>query len=134
MLQITPQHHLIISVSPVDFRRGIDGLAALCRTILNQNPFDGYLFVFRNRRGTSIKLLNYDGNGFWLCQKRFSKGTLKWWPKNEVEALALKAVELLIILQQGSPQPVGLPEDWRRLPSSNRIMSLDNSTATTNEV
>jgi transposase len=116
MLQITPQHRLMIAVSPVDFRRGIDGLAALCRTVLNQNPFDGYLFAFRNRSGTAIKLLNYDGNGFWLCQKRFSKGKLKWWPSTSAEAMALKAVELLVILQQGLPQSVALPEDWHRLP------------------
>lgn len=116
MLQITPQHRLMIAIPPVDFRRGIDGLAALCRTVLNQNPFDGYLFAFRNRKGSAIKLLNYDGNGFWLCQKRFSKGKLKWWPSNSAEAMALKAVELLVILQQGLPQSVALPEDWRRLP------------------
>ncbi len=116
MLQITPQHRLMIAVEPVDFRRGIDGLVSVCRQVLNHEPFDGYVFAFRNRKGSAIKVLNYDGNGFWLCQKRFSSGKLKWWPSNEIQVASLKAVELLIILQQGQPQPVALPQDWRRLP------------------
>jgi transposase len=116
MIQITPQHRLMIAVDAVDFRRGIDSLIALSRCAFNQNPFDGYLFAFRNRRGTSIKLLNYDGNGFWLCQKRFSSGKLAWWPRNETEAQALQAVELLIILQQGRPEQTLMPLPWRPLP------------------
>lgn len=116
MLQITPQHKLMIAVQPIDFRRGIDGLIALSRKELNSNPFDGHLFAFRNKRGTSIKLLIYDGNGFWLCQKRFSTGKLMWWPQNYEQANALHAVELLIILQQGHPQQARIPDDWRALP------------------
>lgn len=116
MLQITPQHRLMIAVQPVDFRRGLDSLVGLSRQELNNNPFDGHLFAFRNRRGTSIKLLIYDGNGFWLCQKRFSLGKLAWWPQDEAQAKALKAVELLIILQQGHPHHAKIPVDWRALP------------------
>jgi transposase len=116
MLQITPQHRLMIATSPADFRNGIDGLVALCRRELNAEPFDGQLFAFRNSRGTSIKLLIYDGNGFWLCQKRFSTGKLAWWPKNTEQANALRAVELLLILQQGQPQQAHVPLDWRALP------------------
>jgi len=95
MLQITAQHRLYIAVKPVDFRKGIDGLAAVCRKHLQRDPFTGAFFIFRNRRGTAIKLLIYDGNGFWLCQKRFSSGKVKWWPTNQEEAIAVRAVELL---------------------------------------
>jgi transposase len=116
MLQITPQHRLMIATSPVDFRKGIDGLVALSRHELKGEPFDGYLFAFRNSRGTSIKLLIYDGNGFWLCQKRFSTGKLAWWPSTAEQATALRAVELQIILQQGHPNPAQIPVDWRKLP------------------
>jgi len=55
MLQITPQHQLYVAVEPVDFRRGIDGLAAICRQPLQHDPFSGHLFAFRNKKGTSIK-------------------------------------------------------------------------------
>ena len=49
---------------------GIDGLAALCQKVLAHDPFTGTVFVFRNRRATAIKVLVYDGQGFWLCQKK----------------------------------------------------------------
>ena len=70
MIQITPQMRVLVAIEPVDFRRGIDGLAQLCRSILTADPMDGTLFVFRSRAGKSIKLLVYDGQGFWLCQNQ----------------------------------------------------------------
>jgi len=70
MIQITPQMRILLAVKPADFRKGIDGLAGLCRNVLKQDPFSGYVFVFRNKPGTSLKILVYDGQGFWLCQKR----------------------------------------------------------------
>ena len=82
MLQLTPQTRVFVACEPADFRRGIDGLAALCRQRLGADPMEGAVFVFRNRRGTSLKLLNYDGQGFWLCHKRLSSGKFKNWPMN----------------------------------------------------
>ena len=60
MLQITPQMRILVAVEAVDFRKGIDSLAELCRAKLNADPFSGCLFVFRSRRATSIKVLGYD--------------------------------------------------------------------------
>jgi transposase len=60
MLQLTPQSRVFLAREPADFRRGIDGLAALCRQQLGEDPMGGAIFVFRNRRGTSLKLLCYD--------------------------------------------------------------------------
>ena len=76
MLQITPQMKILVAVEPADFRRGIDGLARLCQQTLQEDPFAGTVFVFRNRRGTALKVLMYDGQGFWLCHKRLSQGLL----------------------------------------------------------
>ena len=73
MIQITPQMRILVAVESVDFRKGIDSLAELCRQKLDADPFSGYLFVFRSRRATSIKVLVYDGQGFWLATKRLSK-------------------------------------------------------------
>jgi hypothetical protein len=72
MIQITPQMRILLAVEPVDFRRGIDGLAALCRQALGSDPQTGALFVFRSRRGHAIKCLTYDGQGYGCCQKRLS--------------------------------------------------------------
>jgi hypothetical protein len=66
MIQVTPQMRILVAVEPADFRKGIDGLARLCRKELGSDPFSGALFVFRNRRRTAIKLVVYDGQGFWL--------------------------------------------------------------------
>ena len=74
MIQISPQMRILVAIKPVDFRKGIDGLAGICRLVLKSDPFSGYVFVFRNRRGTAIKILVYDGQGYWLCQKT----TVQW--------------------------------------------------------
>ena len=118
MIQITPQQTILVSVHPVDFRKGMDGLAALCRSNLKQDPFSGTLFVFTNRPRTSLKIIVYDGQGFWLCIKRFSKGRLAWWPKGKEQDLPyheLCASQLQILLYQGTPEGAKIPEDWRKI-------------------
>jgi transposase len=72
MIQITPQMRVLVARERVDFRRGIDGLAAICRSVLSSDPFCGAVFVFRSRSGKAIRLLVYDGQGFWLATKRLS--------------------------------------------------------------
>ncbi len=69
MIAITPQMCILVAVQAVDFRNGIDGLARVCKQYLKADPFCGALFVFRNRRRTAIKVLAYDGQGFWICQE-----------------------------------------------------------------
>jgi transposase len=77
MSQLTPQMRLLVAVEPTDFRRGIDGLAHQCRVELRADPFSGTVFVFCNRRRTVVKLLVYDGQDYWLCQKRLSTGRFR---------------------------------------------------------
>jgi transposase len=60
MIQVSTQLRILVAVEPADFRCGIDGLARVCKEHLKENPFSGALYVFRNRRGTSIKILAYD--------------------------------------------------------------------------
>ena len=74
---------LLLAVEPVDFRKGIDDLAQVCRLALEKDLFSGYVFIFRNKKASAIKILMYDGQGFWLCQKRLSKGRFDWWPDND---------------------------------------------------
>jgi transposase len=80
MLQLTPHSRIFLATAPVDFRKGIDGLAAFCRQVLGDNPLEGAIYVFRNRASTALKLLLYDGQGYWLCMKRLSQGHFTWWP------------------------------------------------------
>ncbi len=115
MLQIAPQQTILLAIKPADFRCGIDGLAALCRSQLEQDPFSGKVFVFTNKRRTAVKILVYDGQGYWLCLKRFSKGKLAWWPKDNLSAHQLLPSQLQILLYQGSPQTANIPENWRNI-------------------
>ena len=78
MIQVTAHMRIWLAVDPVDFRKAIDGLAAVCRQILKADPFSGTLFVFTNKSRTAIRVLVYDGQGFWLCHKRLSKGRFLW--------------------------------------------------------
>jgi transposase len=115
MIQITPQMRVLVAVEAADFRRGIDGLAQLCRAVLQSDPFTGTLFVFRNRRRTAIKLLVYDGQGFWLCHKRLSKGTFRWWPSFAEGAAKLQAHELQVLICAGDPSATQAAPVWRRV-------------------
>ena len=118
MIQITPQMRVLVAVEAVDFRRGIDGLAERCRTVLGADPFTGAIFVFCNRRRTSIKALVYDGQGFWLCQKRLSKGRFSFWPQagqTGGAAARLSAHELQVLLCAGDPSATRAAPAWRRV-------------------
>ncbi len=115
MLQLTAHHRILLAVEPTDFRKGIDSLIAVCKTYFECDPFNGTVFVFTNRRRISVKLLVYDGNGFWLCQKRFSSGKLKWWPKSQNQALRMRASELQVVLAQGIPTQTNIPDNWREI-------------------
>jgi transposase len=116
MIQITPQMRVLVAVAPADFRRGIDGLARLCRESLKSDPFAGVVFVFRNRRRTAVKTLVYDGQGFWLCHKRLSQGRFRWWPSSGDDAGAsLQAHELQVLLCGGDPYGTQAVPQWRRV-------------------
>ncbi|MGA2742949.1 MAG: IS66 family insertion sequence element accessory protein TnpB, partial [Bryobacteraceae bacterium] len=93
MIQITATTRVLVAIEPVDLRKGIDGLAQLCREKLTVDPFSGCLIIFRSRRGTTIKVLAYDGQGYWMAQKRLSKGRFRWWPEASEPAKSLEAYE-----------------------------------------
>ena len=116
MLSLTPQMRILVAVKAIDFRNGIDGLAGVCRNQFQTDPLCGCMFVFRNRRGTSIKVLVYDGQGFWLCQKRLSKGRFPWWPQNPTAATeVLEAYQLPVLLSGGNPAVAKGAPAWRRV-------------------
>jgi transposase len=118
MIQLTPHMRIILAVEPADFRKGIDGLSQICKSVLKSDPFSGYLFVFMNKSRTAIKMLLYDGQGFWLFQKRLSKGRFKWWPnKNGEIEIRLLVHELQLLMWNGNPQSAQTAPFWKKIPS-----------------
>jgi transposase len=114
VIQLTPQMRILVAVEAVDFRKGIDSLAALCRQKLEADPFSGWVFVFRSRSATSIKVLVYDGQGFWLAQKRLSKGRFVWWPEGSEPAQPLQSHQAQLLLAAGNPAAEAAPV-WRKV-------------------
>jgi transposase len=113
LIQITPQMRVLVAIEPVDGRKGIDSLAQLCREKLAEDPFSGCVFIFRSRSGISIRLLTYDGQGYWLLQKRLSKNRFRWWPEADQPAKRLQSYEAQLLLAAGDVSRVRAAPMWR---------------------
>jgi len=117
MLQLPPQSRIFLATAPVDFSKGIDALAAVCRQRLGDHPLEGAVYVFRNRSGTSLKRLIYDGQGYWMMIKRRSQGRFSWWPNSADARVPLSARALMILTWNGNPERAQRAKDWRRVAS-----------------
>jgi len=86
-----------------DMRKSINGLAAIVEAGFKMDPLGGALFVFCNRERDRIKILEWDGDGFWLYFKRLEKGHFKWPAIDGGEAtMVLTGEELTFLL--GGPR------------------------------
>ena len=85
---------------------------ACAKTSSRQIPSRGCEFLFRSRRGTSIRILVYDGQGFWLAQKRLSQGRFEWWPTGKEPTRTLQAHQAQLLLAAGNPDAEAAPV-WR---------------------
>ncbi len=123
MILLTPQMKIMVHIAPIDFRCGIDSLVGLTKSKLKEDPFSGAVFVFRNKRSHCIKMIVYDGQGFWLLQKRLSEGKFLHWPKQKSQSAAdeggshvkLLARELSVLLWNGNPERSMMSKDWKKL-------------------
>jgi transposase len=117
MIQVTAQMRILVAIEPVDFRKGIDGLVGICKRKIASDPFSGYVFVFCNRKKTAIKVLSYDGQGFWLAQKRLSVGRFKCWPESETGVKQLNAYELQMLLWNQELKKADESGMWKKIPA-----------------
>ena len=79
MLTFAGSLKVFVALEPCDMRKGFNGLHGLVTQQLGEEPRTGALFVFTNRRRTRLKILCWDGTGFWLCTKRLvSHCPLEW--------------------------------------------------------
>lgn len=94
---------VMVATKPIDFRKGMEGLAALVRESMRADPFSGAVYVFRAKRADRIKMVFWDGTGLCLFAKRLEDGIFRW-PKIEDGVMRLSAAQLAALLE-------GL--DWR---------------------
>jgi transposase len=119
MISISPQSRILVQIESLDFRKGMDSIVGLCGEVHGKDPFSGTYFLFRNKKRTALRILFFDGQGTWLCQKRFSKGRLRCWPKTDAtgEALSqLVAREVYTLIWNGDPKGARFGPEWKPLP------------------
>lgn len=102
MLNISRTTRVFLATVPTDMRKGFDGLHALVENVIEEDPFAGHLFVFRNQRRDRIKLLWWDRDGWSLFYKRLEKGCYEF-PTDRKEQTSrrceIRAEELLLLLE-----------------------------------
>ena len=97
MIGLLPTTGIFLATAPTDLRKAYDGLAALVRQSLGQDPLSGSLYVFCNRRKDRIKILFWEEGGYWLCARRLEAGTFRW-PQKEGACASYRREELLLLL------------------------------------
>ncbi|HNQ25015.1 MAG TPA: IS66 family insertion sequence element accessory protein TnpB [Phycisphaerae bacterium] len=102
MLTLPPTVRIFVSLAPADMRCSLDGLAALTRAVLHEDPLSGHLFVFFNRRRNRTKILLWDRSGLCLYYKRLEKGVFRLaaFEQPGRARAELEAAELALILER----------------------------------
>ena len=111
MIGATGTVRVMVATKPVDFRKGMEGLAALVREAMGADPFCGTVYVFRAKRADRVKLIFWDGTGMVLVAKRLEDGKFRW-PGVQDAIMRLSAAELQALLE-------GL--DWRRVHEPRQV-------------
>ena len=105
MISVANGYRIYLAAEPVDFRKGMTGLAALVKSSFELDPYGGALFVFRSKGGSSIKVLLWDGTGLVLIYKRMDRARFVW-PKLRNGTITLTKTQFDALFE-------GL--DWRRI-------------------
>jgi transposase len=113
MIYLDRAPRIWLSREPVDFRRGVNGLAALVAQALQANPYSGDVFIFRSKRKDRLKLLMWDGTGMVLATKWLEAGRFAWPPIRD-GVVRLSATQLALLVEgldweRASPRPVKRP-------------------------
>lgn len=124
MIQLTTHMRIFVATSPLDMRKGIDGVALVCRTQLGSNPMSGAVFVFTNRSRKMIRLLSYDGQGYWLATKRLSQGRFPFWPPaGATEVTGMEAHEIQVLIRGGDPSWVRVLKPWKKIENFENMLA-----------
>jgi len=97
MLNLTGKQ-VYLACGGTDMRKSINGLSAIVEGSFKLDLFDGALFVFCNKNRDRLKILEWDGDGFWLHFKRLEKGHFRWPAQGETATMTLSGEDLAILL------------------------------------
>lgn len=114
MIQVSPNATICVVSTPVSFAGRLKSTLGICRDLLQLEPMNGCYIVFRNRAGTMLRVIFYDGDGFWLCEKTFSRGSIKKWFDGDGIS-QVSARELSVLLWRGDLQKVQFPKFWKKM-------------------
>ncbi len=114
-----PGLRIVVASKPIDFRKGMDSLAALVMQPLTLDPFTGDVFIFRSRRLDRLKILLWDGSGLCLVTKRLEVGKFVWPPVRD-GALTLTAAQLRLLF-------TGM--DWTQMGRENQEFPAADASA-----
>lgn len=98
MIEFSSGTRIWIAAGVTDMRRGFQGLSAQVQLQLQRQPLSGHVFVFRGRRGDTIKILWYDGDGLCLFAKRLERGRFVW-PQTKEGTVSLTRAQLSMLLE-----------------------------------
>lgn len=117
MIQVPANASVFVMHDSISFRNGFEGLTAVVRLVLQNEPMDGAWFVFRSKSRQMLRILFYDGSGYWLCTKRLSKGRFSAWPSGDGRqpCSPMLARELQVLIWGGDPSSCSFPELWRKV-------------------
>ena len=87
-----------LACGSTDMRKSINGLSEIVQSSFKLDPFDEAVFVFCNRNRDRLKIIDWDGDGFWLYFKRLEKGHFRWPQPGEEPTLTLTGDELAVLL------------------------------------
>ena len=115
MIQVTSHMPIFVGIEPIDFRKRLNGTVGICRTRLEKDPYDGSVFLFRNRSRTMIRIYCFDGLVEWGCDLRIAKGKFPYWPSSTEPIKKIQAHQLYLLVKGGDPEIAKVQEDWRKI-------------------
>lgn len=111
MIQIPSNATIFVVPKIICANEALDDVIAACK-MCGVNPFSGDIFVFRDENFHHIGILSYDGQGFQQCIKRFSEGSLTWWP-SDTEIVQIMPRDLQVMIWGGNPKEIEFPQMWK---------------------
>jgi transposase len=119
MIPLPPSVRIYVATSPADMRKSFDGLSALARSVVNQDPMSGHLFVWFNRRGDQVRILFWDRTGYAILAKRLERGTFRLAkaPAEGATHVMVDAAELTLLLEGIDLSHAKRRRRWTRTPA-----------------